>query len=238
MVIHSKGPSLAILDHFLTHGIIYIYRDFHRTARTLLSSLNTSHPIITAELFEASLEDETPLTLAQELCTLPAHILALYSAIVHLYCQYEISGNGKALVVDDVLSAYDKLTDQLTRKGLALNRIAMWIQSFAAQGLLQLWHKQDVKPLPIISIPTLIDPACIIVICHSLEEIRTAFQLPEERSIDPWKRQARSLPGLVLPEKLRRAVLQPMQPLLYTMQPGGQGLEKSGCTGFGVSTTR
>lgn len=136
--------------------------------------------------------------------------------MARLRCQQHVTAHAKEILVDDVLKAFDAITELLSNKGLSMQRVAHWFQKLAHMGLICLWTGQKGQAIPLSAIPSMIEPGTIITMMHSAEEIRIAFQLPQDRPAHCriW-REVQPMPGLVLPDKLRNAVLMPMQPLLF-----------------------
>ncbi|RYG69180.1 hypothetical protein EON64_03375 [archaeon] len=142
----------------------------------------------------------------------------------------------RPILLDEALVAFDRMTELLTKKvcamctatsvpqsnvlavsvqGLAMQRVAVVLQHLVQQGLVIVLTGPKGPVLPAISIPTAVDTEHFVVIPHSPEEVRGSYMLRSERPAHYCWQTVRPAPELRMPERLRRAVLQSLEPLLY-----------------------
>lgn len=88
---------------------------FSALSRRLLWMMDEQSPILTAAMVQTAVERAGHPLLVQLLLELPAYELALYSAIARLQCQQPDS-SVREVVVDEVLTDFDKFTDAISKK--------------------------------------------------------------------------------------------------------------------------
>eukprot|EP01031_Cornospumella_fuschlensis_P040064 gene40064-48820_t len=214
LVLRRKGRLHDTLKRYIAAGCSR--RDFRTALSVCVGRLTASDPNITAHSYLSALESQQPPSLADMLHSLCPLELWVYTGIAHVYMQRDVKAQlDRPILLDEALVAFDRMTELLSKKGLAMQRIASVLQHLAQQGLVVILTGPKGPVLPAVAIPTSVDTEHFVVIPHSPEEVRGSYMLNAERPAHYCWQTVRPAPDLRMPERLRRSVLQPLEPLLY-----------------------
>lgn len=153
------------------------------------------------------------------LSTLTYYELALYAAIARHQCMQQVSTEEPraAIVADDALMDFDKLTEVISRQVLPMRAVIEIIIKLASTGFVKVWNGQRGHAVEPTQLLTTFNPGILITTIHTTSEIIAAFKLDEDRSLD-WRRECGAVfPTLVMPDRMRQAVLTPLMPLNYRL---------------------
>jgi hypothetical protein len=105
-------------------------------------------------------------------------------------------------------------------QSLSVRQVLGLLSNLVRLDLLQVWTGQRGQALSAQDIQLYVDPSTIVVTRHTSFEISAAFRLNTVDDMDKWRTTsiaaiASTLPQLVVSERIRRAVLQPLDPLVY-----------------------
>eukprot|EP01033_Poteriospumella_lacustris_P002784 gene2784-2023_t len=187
-------------------------RHFAKTALQLLTLLPAARPLLSLELLQRALEMNTPPSLAQLLASLSLAELSLFAAMARLQCQPGAALKvPRQLVMEDVLGDYDRLTGGLLSAAAArgaalgqrqsLQQVIESLRRLVALGVVSLWTGLRGRPLPAALLQAALLPSVVVTLEHAADELAAAFR------------------ALVMPERVRAAVLQPLVPLVYAAPP-------------------
>lgn len=98
-----------------------------------------------------------------------------------------------------------------------MTQVKKLFSQLAQSGLILIWSGQRGKALSSCYIQTNLDSNSLLTPVHYSDEIQSAFRVGSDPIYQPW----RSLPDLKLEDRIRRAVLEPLLPLNYTLAGAG-----------------
>lgn len=206
-------------------------RHFAKTALQLLTLLPAARPLLTLELLQQALEMNAPPSLAQLLSSLSLAELSLFAAMARLQCQPGAALKvPRQLVMEDVLGDYDRLTGGLLSAAAArgaalgqrqsLQQVIESLRRLMALGVVSLWTGLRGRPLPAALLQASLLPSVVVTLEHTADELAAAFARPVAA---PGAAAAPAQRALVMPERVRAAVLQPLVPLVYAAPPSAIG---------------
>jgi hypothetical protein len=210
-------------------------RFFAKAVLNLLTLLPLDAPNVTLEQFQRALEMNEPPNLAQLLSSLSLAELSLYAVMGRLQCQ---PGNAlkapRQLVMEDVLGDYDRLTggylsitgasagvsaagpiasrsQKQSSSRPSLQHVIEMLRRLMSLGVVTLWSGMRGRPLPPALLQSSLIPSVVVTVEHTADEITAAFTYSTTSSP--------SAVSLVMPERVRAAVLRPVVPLVYAAPP-------------------
>jgi hypothetical protein len=183
---------------------------------------------------------QTPPSLAQLLASLSLAELSLFAAMARLQCQPGAALKvPRQLVMEDVLGDYDRLTGGLLSAAAArgaalgqrqsLQQVIESLRRLVALGVVSLWTGLRGRPLPAALLQAALLPSVVVTLEHAADELAAAFARPT--APPPPGAAAAAGPAqraLVMPERVRAAVLQPLVPLVYAAPPSAINAAPSG----------
>jgi Cdc6-like AAA superfamily ATPase len=198
---------------------------FLRVCQMSICSITSEQPYLNTEMWFKALQTQDPYNLNEKLKTLPLHELHIFACISRLHGRLGDGCNSKGkqntsssshqtksrtVKVGELLSELDSMTGVMRRNESTCARVLLGLTTLVQEGLILLCGGAG-KPIT----ARLVTDETLVLIQVPMYEICAAFQ----ENIETLK-IGRKQSSLVISDRVRRAVLEPLEPLTFGVENG------------------